>query len=73
MKIYILFAGINLNLIIQKKAPENVCFMDDALKTRGIEYLNVETWLLFAPLSEFLTTRLPLARAEAVLVYSSHI
>jgi len=23
--------------------------MDDALKTRGIKYLNVETWLLFAP------------------------
>jgi len=23
--------------------------MDDALKTRGIEYLNVETGLLFAP------------------------
>jgi len=23
--------------------------MDDALKTRSIEYLNVETWLLFAP------------------------
>jgi len=22
--------------------------MDDALKTRGIIYLNVETWLLFA-------------------------
>jgi len=23
--------------------------MDDALKTRGIIYLNIETWLLFAP------------------------
>jgi len=23
--------------------------MDDALKTRGIIYLNVETWLLFVP------------------------
>jgi len=35
--------------------------MDDALKTRTIIiiYLNVETWLLFAPLSKFLATRLP--------------
>jgi len=23
--------------------------MDNALKTRGITYLNAETWLLFAP------------------------
>jgi len=23
--------------------------VDDALKTRGIKYLNVDTWLLFAP------------------------
>ena len=23
--------------------------MDDTLKTRGLIYLNVETWLLFAP------------------------
>jgi len=23
--------------------------MDDALKTRGIIYLNVETWMLFVP------------------------
>jgi len=32
--------------------------MDDALKTRGIKYLNEETWLLFAPLSKYLATRL---------------
>jgi len=33
--------------------------MDDTLKTRVIEYFNVETWLLFAhPLSKFLATRL---------------
>jgi len=33
--------------------------MDDASKTRVIEYFNVETWLLFAhPLSKFLATRL---------------
>jgi len=27
--------------------------MDDALETRGIKYINTETWLLFAPLSKF--------------------
>jgi len=33
--------------------------MDDALKTRVIEYFNVDTWLLFAqPLSKILATRL---------------
>jgi len=32
--------------------------VEDALKTRGIIYLNVETSLLFAPLSKFLATRL---------------
>jgi len=44
MKIFFLFAGINLNLIIKK----NACFPDNALKTRGIEYLNVENWLMLA-------------------------
>jgi len=48
MKIYFLFAGINMKHIT-KKAPKNACFKDDALKTRGIEYLNVDIWLLFAP------------------------
>jgi len=39
--------------------------MDDALETRGIKYLNTETWLLFAPrLSKFLATRLPLASSD---------
>jgi len=33
--------------------------MDNALKTRGITYWNVENWVLFAPpLSKFLATRL---------------
>ena len=33
--------------------------MNDALKTRVIEYFNVDTWLLFAqPLSKILATRL---------------
>jgi len=58
MKMYFLFAGINLKHI-QKQALENACFVDDALKTKGVEYLNVETWLLFAPfVSKFLATLL---------------
>jgi len=32
--------------------------MDYALKTRGVNYVNVETWLLFVPPSKFLATRL---------------
>jgi len=43
MKIYFLFAGINLE---KTKRQKNARFMDDALKTKGIENLNVETWLL---------------------------
>ena len=54
-----LFAGLNLNIIIQKKkCQKKAHFVDDILKTRGIVYLNVETWLLFAPPSKFLATRL---------------
>jgi len=36
--------------------------VDDALKTRAIIYLNVETSLLFAPLSKFLATCLSRSR-----------
>jgi len=44
-----LFAYLNLNRIIQKKKRQRIVhFMDDALETRGIIYLNIETWLLFA-------------------------
>jgi len=32
--------------------------MDDALKTRGIKYLNVDTGLLLSLLFKFLATRL---------------
>jgi len=39
--------------------------MDDALKTRGTKYLNIDTWLLFAHLSKFLATRLPLPSANS--------
>ena len=30
-----------------KESNTNARFMDDALKIRGVKYLNVETWLLF--------------------------
>jgi len=32
-----------------KERKTNARFMDGALKRRGVKYLNVETWLLFAP------------------------
>jgi len=45
-----LFAGLNLNRIIQKKKRHKKAhYLDDALKTSGMIYSNVETWLLFAP------------------------
>jgi len=38
----------------EKQRHKNASFIDDALKTRGIKYLNTDTWLLFAPpLSNF--------------------
>jgi len=50
MKADFLFAGLNWNRIIQKKqCQKKAHFMDDALKTRGVIYLNVETGFLFAP------------------------
>jgi len=36
--------------MIQKKHQKNAPFIDDVLKTRGIKYSHVETWLLFDPL-----------------------
>ena len=50
MKICFSLAGLNLNTVVQEKTPDNAHFMDDVLKTKGIKYLNVETWLLFVPL-----------------------
>jgi len=43
--------------------------MDDALKTRGNIYLNVETWLLFAPSNQnfWLRDWLELARLKLML------
>jgi len=39
-----LFAGLNLDRIIQKKkCQRKAYFVDNALKTRGITYLNLET------------------------------
>ena len=48
----------------RKKRQKNAPFIDDALKTRGIKYSHVEIWLLFAPLSKFLATCLPLHGTE---------
>jgi len=49
MKADFLFAGLNRNRIIVKKKGQNKeYFMYDALKTRGIIHLNVETLLLFS-------------------------
>jgi len=33
----------------EKQVPEKAHFIGDASKSRDIIYLNVETWLLFAP------------------------
>jgi len=49
MKADFLFAGLKLNRIIQKKkCRKKVDFMDDALKTWSIIYLNVDAWLFSA-------------------------
>jgi len=54
-----LFASLNLNRIIRKKkCQKKAYFMNDAFEASGIIHLDVETWLLFAPLSKFLDTRL---------------
>jgi len=48
------FAGLNLNIIIQKKRTRKMhvlCIM--LVKTRGVKYFNVETWILFAPYQNF--------------------
>ena len=73
MRANFLFTGLNLNRTIQseKEVPERAHFMDDALKTRGIIYLNVETWLLFAPPpSKFLSTRLDLNEKKCKNVFN---
>jgi len=50
MKIDFAFAGLNLNIIIQRKRTRKMHVLGIMLvKTRGIKYLNVETWILFAP------------------------
>jgi len=61
-----LFAGLNLNRIIQKiKSQNKANFVDDALKTRGIIYLNVDTRLLFAtPIKISGYSLVPLLRAS---------
>jgi len=59
MKIDFLFTGLNLNIIIRKKSTRKMHVLWIMLaKTMGIKYFNVETWMLFTPLSKFLATRL---------------
>ena len=38
-----------MKIDFSKKRQKNEHFIDDAAKTRGVNYLNVETCLLFAP------------------------
>jgi len=45
----LLFASLSLNTDLKKKRQTDARFMDDALKTRAIKYLNSEIWLLFSP------------------------
>jgi len=50
MKADFLFDGLNMNIIIQKKMRQKKAhFVDDALNSRSIIYLNADTLLLFAP------------------------
>jgi len=50
MKADFLFVGLNMNVVIQKKKRQKKAhFVDDALKSCGVIYLNVDTLLLFAP------------------------
>jgi len=44
MQIAFVFAGLNLNIITQKRAPEKMHVLCILLaKTRGIKYFNVDT------------------------------
>ena len=62
MKADFLFVGLNINTIIQKKKrQEKAHFVDDALKSSGNIYLNVDVvvvCLIATPLWKFLATRL---------------
>ena len=69
MKIDFVFAGLNLNIIIQRKCARKMHVLWIMLvNTRGIKYFNVETWMLFAPLSKFLATRL----ISTIWIVTSH-
>ena len=49
MKIDFVFAGLNLNIVTEKNARKMHVLWIMLVKTRGIKYFNVETWMLFAP------------------------
>jgi len=42
----------------EKSSGKQAHFVDEGLKVKGIKYSNVDTRLLFAPLTKFLATRL---------------
>jgi len=61
---------LNPNIIIQKKKRQKkIHFMDHGSITRGIKHLNVETWLLFAPLLNFQATRLVRVNLEYPILF----
>ena len=43
MKIYFLFSGLNMNIIIQKKVSEKCTFYGWYFKNKGIKHVNVKT------------------------------
>jgi len=47
MKINFVFAGLNLNTIIQRKKRQKNVLWTMLAKTKGIKYFNGETWMLF--------------------------
>jgi len=57
MKADFLFAGLNLNTIVQEKTPETSTFHGWCFKNKH-KYSNVETRFLFSPILKFLATRL---------------
>jgi len=54
MKADLLFVGLNMNVIIQKKMRQKKAhFVDDALNSRSIIYLNADTVVVCHPYQNF--------------------
>ena len=54
-----------------KKCQKNARFINDALKTKGITYLNIKTWLLFAPSPSKISGYAPESKCSSMLI-SAH-